>query len=200
MGIYVLFLYIGATLAPLFGGYIFQGMGWKAVLVSGRYLKEGVSLTAARQYFAGGFMALVTVFLAIFMEETNFERQKLLAEALSTEEMQHQDLSTYNGGETKEDLDTPGVGEMVVTEPVRAVSREFNKQPAPWRPWATFGRVSPQASGILARGTLQPLALLGSPLIWWIGLMYGIYQIWFNSKSAGGILPPVMTEVHAVFS
>jgi MFS family permease len=34
MGIYVFFLYLGATLGPLFGGFIYGGMGWKAVLVS----------------------------------------------------------------------------------------------------------------------------------------------------------------------
>ena len=34
MGIYVFFLYLGATLGPLFGGFIYVGMGWKAVLVS----------------------------------------------------------------------------------------------------------------------------------------------------------------------
>ena len=34
MGLYVFFLYLGATLAPLMGGFIFNGMGWKAVLVS----------------------------------------------------------------------------------------------------------------------------------------------------------------------
>jgi len=33
MGIYVFFLYLGATLGPLFGGFIYGGMGWKAVLV-----------------------------------------------------------------------------------------------------------------------------------------------------------------------
>jgi hypothetical protein len=34
MGLYVFFLYLGATLAPLMGGFIFNGMGWKAVLAS----------------------------------------------------------------------------------------------------------------------------------------------------------------------
>lgn len=34
MGLYVTFLYSGATLAPLMAGFIYNGMGWKAVLVS----------------------------------------------------------------------------------------------------------------------------------------------------------------------
>jgi membrane protein implicated in regulation of membrane protease activity len=34
MGAYILFLYLGATLAPLLGGFIYAGMTWQAVLVS----------------------------------------------------------------------------------------------------------------------------------------------------------------------
>jgi hypothetical protein len=34
MGFYILFLYLGATLAPLLGGFIFNGLGWQAVLAS----------------------------------------------------------------------------------------------------------------------------------------------------------------------
>lgn len=38
MGVYILFLYLGATLAPLLGGFIFNGLGWQAVLVSRPYM------------------------------------------------------------------------------------------------------------------------------------------------------------------
>jgi hypothetical protein len=50
------------------------------------------------------------------------------------------------------------------------------------KPWLTFGKVSPYARAVLLRGCLVPLTLLALPLVWWIGLMYGIYQIWFNSE------------------
>jgi hypothetical protein len=45
----------------------------------------------------------------------------------------------------------------------------------------TFGTVSPYAAAVMRRGCIVPLTLLALPLVWWIGLMYGIYQIWFNS-------------------
>jgi hypothetical protein len=34
MGIYVCLLYAGACLGPLLSGYVFEGMGWQAVIVS----------------------------------------------------------------------------------------------------------------------------------------------------------------------
>lgn len=55
----------------------------------------------------------------------------------------------------------------------------------PWRPWTEALAVSPHAGGIMKRGFFQPIALLGLPMVWWMGLLYGIYQIWFNSASPG---------------
>jgi hypothetical protein len=34
MGVYVCLLYFGALLSPILGGYIYTGLGWKAIIVS----------------------------------------------------------------------------------------------------------------------------------------------------------------------
>lgn len=34
MGLYVCLLYAGALLSPILGGYIYTGLGWKAIIVS----------------------------------------------------------------------------------------------------------------------------------------------------------------------
>ena len=35
MGVYVCLLYFGALLSPILGGYIYTGLGWKAIIVRG---------------------------------------------------------------------------------------------------------------------------------------------------------------------
>lgn len=47
MGVYILFLYMGATLAPLLGGFIFNGMGWQAVLVGDPFASARSPLTTS---------------------------------------------------------------------------------------------------------------------------------------------------------
>lgn len=50
MGVYILFLYLGATLAPLLGGFIFNGLSWQAVLVSCHLIFHAVRKTYSARY------------------------------------------------------------------------------------------------------------------------------------------------------
>jgi hypothetical protein len=119
------------------------------------------------------------------MEESNFDRQAAFDHATSEEverpeptEIQQEDPMTFD--ETEKKGVTAGQSTMYVMEPRMSISPAALR---PWRPWKQVLAVSPHASQIVVRGALQPVALLGLPIVWWIGLMYGIYQIWFNSGS-----------------
>ena len=118
------------------------------------------------------------------MEESNFDRQTAFDHTAAdyverTEEPleARQDMSTVNDDAEKKGM-TVGPSTMYVVEPRTSISPTALR---PWRPWMQVFTVSPHASQILVRGAMQPVAMLGLPIVWWIGLMYGIYQIWFNS-------------------
>ena len=190
MGLYILFLYMGATLAPLLGGFIFNGMGWQAVLV-GRSpsLTRELSLTnIVPQYFNGGFDALVALFLFFFLEETNFERPEtqLVVPATSAADPALDLHNTISISDKKDPFDTSVQESPIVENPTTAAQPELedSQKTKFGKPWLTFGIRSPYAAAVVLRGCLVPMTLLALPLVWWIGLMYGIYQIWFNSESS----------------
>ncbi|KAL1413791.1 hypothetical protein Q8F55_001574 [Vanrija albida] len=90
--------------------------------------------------------------------------------------------------------DGPGIDRRgsVVHKGAHAYGRVTSPWPGP-RPFKIF-RISPYAGGILWRGVFQPLAFLRLPIVLWCGLMFGIYQIFYNCMAAlsSGVLgePP----------
>lgn len=197
MGVYILFLYMGATLAPLLGGFIFNGMGWQAVLVgrSPSLARNFSSTNLASQYFNGGFNTLVALFLFFFLEETNFERPEtqLVGPATSAADPTLDLRNTISISDKKEAFDTSVQESPIVQDPTTAAQPELEdtQRTTFGKPWLTFGTRSPYAAAVMLRGCLVPMTLLALPLVWWIGLMYGIYQIWFNSEciSYDGLVP-----------
>lgn len=133
------------------------------------------------------------------MEESNFDRQTAFdhtaadyvdrSEPLDVQ----QDTSTVIEETEKKGM-AAGPSTMYVMEPRASISPTALR---PWRPWTQVLTVSPHASQILIRGAMQPVAMLGLPIVWWIGLMYGIYQIWFNSedREGGGGQDTTLTDI-----
>ena len=118
------------------------------------------------------------------MQETNFDRQKAFDNLQADDDggsLERHEIPLDVRAE-EQDLDkkdhTLGTIEAVV-EPHIPVSTVPLRS---WRPWMEAVTLSPHASGVMRRGIFQPIALLGLPMVWWLGLMYGIYQIWFNSE------------------
>ncbi|RSH91641.1 hypothetical protein EHS25_009010 [Saitozyma podzolica] len=162
MGIYVCLLYAGACLGPLLSGYVFEGMGWQAVI-----------------YLSSGLMAIVFLILFIFLEETNYMRETPPLAA------SHQVAETSasvapEDGEKYTDTKQPSA-ETTLHVPIHIDDRITTSWHGP-RPF-TFVKVSPHAGGIMWRGLVQPLALFRQPVIIWCGVMYGVYQIYYNRKS-----------------
>lgn len=100
-------------------------------------------------------------------------------------ESQNHDAHSLDG-KKELDMDVVPDHQMQVIDPHLAMQPELamhdKENTKRVKPWLTFGKVSPYARAVLLRGCLVPLSLLALPLVWWIGLMYGIYQIWFNSE------------------
>ena len=166
MGCYVAVIYAGALVGPIMGGCVFVTNGWKPVL-----------------YIAAAIQAAATVYLILFLEETNYDRSHL--PATSTIEVSTTPTSSGPQGgeaETKEkDGEVVGIREAEVEIPVL----EHHRIATPWhglRPFA-FKKPSPYWAGIMIRGFIQPFLLLPIPLVLWSGLMYGLYQGLFNRES-----------------
>jgi hypothetical protein len=124
------------------------------------------------------------------MQETNFDRQKAFDrhqdqddenETVEHSEIPMQSRMEDENPDDKKDHDHTHRMSEAVVEPHVPISTVPLR---PWRPWMEAVTLSPHAAGIMSRGIFQPIALLGLPMVWWLGLMYGIYQIWFNSKSS----------------
>mgnify|MGYP002718898493 CR=1 FL=1 len=134
-----------------------------------------------RQWMMAGLEGITAIVLFIFLEETNF----------TCDIPYVSDNPSQTDGLDRGD-DIKGSKEPTVeptTLPVPAPRME-TKWPGP-RPWR-FGKRSPYASGIMWRGLIQPLALMASPLVFWCGVLYGIYQVYFNRRCSGvALLTPV---------
>jgi hypothetical protein len=153
----------------------------------GTYIRhDGTIIAHFLQYFNGGFNALVAVFLFFFLEETNFERPETEIVTLQAGTLDDANLTNTISIGDKKDLFETSVQELqTVEDPSFAAQPEAGEvvhNAKFTKPWLTFGTVSPHAAAVMLRGCLVPLTLLALPLVWWIGLMYGIYQIWFNSE------------------
>ncbi|WWC93538.1 hypothetical protein V866_000373 [Kwoniella sp. B9012] len=166
MGLYVCVLYLGALLGPMVCGYVYTGLGWKAI----------IWLTSALY----GANAMI---LLIFLEETNFKCAVpyLSSEATLNLPVKGGDdcLPLSEGGVKDDDLqdkvspDTQAHAAIPVASP-----RPISSWPGP--NLRQFGKLSPYSKGIMWRGLVQPLALTVSPIVFCCGIIYGIYQVYFN--------------------
>ena len=156
-------------------------------------------------YFAGGFAALVTVFLWVFLEETNFDRDMPHEppDPVLTVDGDAPAASVYVVEKPKTD-DTTRVEEVVSSTESKQEgpaapddnSHSYGRTTTPWpgpHPFKLF-TVSPYSFGILWRGVFQSLAILRLPIILWVGLAMAFTQIYYNTMAAlsSGILsaPP----------
>lgn len=169
MGLYVCLLYAGALLSPILGGYIYSGLGWKAVIVS-----HPRSYRLTVQWMTAGLLGITALILFVFLEETNYKCDT----PYDTPEAEQPALGLSEVASDDKD-DKAGNHDMIQLDV--ASPRSIGHWPGP-RPWK-FGRRSPYARGIMWRGFIQPIALMPSPLIFWCGIMYGMYQVYFNCKS-----------------
>lgn len=174
LGIYVAATYGGALGSPILSGFIYSGLGWKAP-----------------PYFAGGAILIVALFLIVFLEETNFRRD--IAPAVITEDqivnqvgddknVTRQSIAPVSDDDNK--ISSTASAHAVRDE--AHVVHSYDRIVTPWpgpRPWRIF-TISPNAGGLMWRGFLYPLALLRLPIILWCGLIFGLYQVFYNCMVA----------------
>lgn len=121
-----------------------------------------------------GLCGITAIVLFIFLEETNFKCDT----PYNAAEPPVQAVADVPTDEDVKDFKQHERQEPIAIDvlPPRVISKWPG--PKPWR----FGKRSPHAWGIMWRGFVQPLALMPSPLVFWCGVMYGIYQVYFNRE------------------
>ncbi|WRT66195.1 uncharacterized protein IL334_003148 [Kwoniella shivajii] len=171
MGLYALQLYTGGALGPILSGYIYDGMGWKAIV----WLSSGLT----------GLTALLLIFL---LEETSYVRRSAMEAASAPT------VATLNEGQVEEEnndvkLDAIEAGvHEVQHQGIAPRPRVISSWPGP-RPWK-FEKPHPQCGAIIGRCLFQCFALLRSPIIWWCGITFGSFQVYYNfvAALASGVL------------
>ncbi|WVQ68665.1 uncharacterized protein L199_006874 [Kwoniella botswanensis] len=194
LGLYINFLFGGVSLGPILSGYIYEGLGWRAII----WLSTGLTV----------IMGLVLFF---FLEESTFERDHDVASSTSV----ITSAAPFEGQPEEEDPKNADKADRTTTNVEHEASHLSQVEdmtitdatpftPSPWpgpRFWK-FMKPHRYALGIIIRGLAQPLMLYRLPLIWWSGLMYATYQICFNLIAAisSGILaaPPYNFSTSAV--
>ncbi|WVQ73911.1 hypothetical protein IAR50_003492 [Cryptococcus sp. DSM 104548] len=193
LGIYICLLFMGVSLGPILSGYIYEGIGWKAII-----------------WLSTGLMVLVGLLLLFLLEETSFQRDHsthihIQDPSYPTESLESKESSstpslvtaspkgvTSTSVQVSEETDKKGISTTTTFQVDPTVTTATHIEPSKWpgpRFWV-FVRPHRHALGILLRGLVQPFLLMRLPLIWWSGLMYATYQICFNLIAAisSGIL------------
>lgn len=142
MGIYALTLAGSNYFAPVICGFIAEYQGWRWVF-----------------YWPAIFLGATFIFLALFMEETNYNRNQA---AVSREE-----LTT---------------GEKSAPTPRATEEGQVDHQPKSFV--AKMSIVQSNAGQNMFKHALQSLRYLGWPVIFYAGFSYGSYLIWFNVLNA----------------
>lgn len=144
---------------------------------------------------AGGFALLVAIFLFVFLEETNFKPHTNPATIVYSDHVVEIDPQAMNEKMNNAKEDTVEVKDEP-TAAAAAATHSNDRITSPWpgpRPFKSSG-ISKYSGGILLRGIVQPILMWRLPIIWWSGLIFGIYQIFFNCMAAlcSGVLsaPP----------
>nr|XP_031857290.1 uncharacterized protein CI109_007310 [Kwoniella shandongensis]KAA5524362.1 hypothetical protein CI109_007310 [Kwoniella shandongensis] len=175
LGVYIFVLYIGALVGPLLSGYIYAGLGWKAVI-----------------WFSVVLQLLNSALMFFLLEETNFTRAEPSI-ALQVVPDEHEQVeagpSAYDADVDSKNKDLSG---GVYIEPVEQVAPVSNGRRG--RPkFRGFFTISPYAGGVMKRGLIQPFALIPLPIVLWCGIVYGFYQVFFNmfgNLSSGVLASP----------
>ncbi|GMK53551.1 hypothetical protein CspeluHIS016_0101370 [Cutaneotrichosporon spelunceum] len=173
LGIYVAGTYGGALGSPILSGFIYSGLGWKGP-----------------PYFAGGAILVVALILIVFLEETNFRR--VSAPVVTMDQVHNQvgdDKNVTLHTVTAVDEKTNEKATDIVVEEqkhneylVHSRDRLITPWPGP-RPWKMF-TISPNARGLMWRGILYPLCMLRLPIILWCGVIFALYQVFYNGMVA----------------
>uniref|UniRef100_A0A093V2T8 Putative MFS-type transporter n=2 Tax=Talaromyces marneffei PM1 TaxID=1077442 RepID=A0A093V2T8_TALMA len=142
MGIYALTLAGSNYFAPVICGFIAEYQGWRWVF-----------------YWPAIFLGATFVFLALFMEETNYNRNTV---AMSREE--------------------PTTGEKSTPAPRITEGQQIDNAPKSFVAKMSIITANPDQN--MFKHALQSLRYLGWPVIFYAGFSYGSYLIWFNVLNA----------------
>ncbi|KAF2872796.1 putative MFS transporter [Massariosphaeria phaeospora] len=134
---------------PVICGFISEYQGWRWVF-----------------YWPAIFLAVVFVFLFLFMEETNYNRKTSGIVTISSSTTS--EATGKVGDEEKTRSVSPG---SVVDGDSTAKTKTFAQKLSVWQP--TPGQNIPQRA-------IRSLKYLGWPCIFYAGFSYGSYLIWFN--------------------
>lgn len=148
IGVYGFGLMFASNIAPVFAGFITQKMGWRWVL-----------------YWGSIFDAVCFIFLFLFFEETNFDRNKYMNDM---GEMSDVELQTEHELKKKQADIEPGVG--VVFE-----KKTFLQK---------MSLLSPPKPFMLFTLLKRPFTLVKYPVILFSGFMCGTGLICFNICNA----------------
>lgn len=189
---------MGVSLGPILSGYIYEGIGWKAIIVSlPVYGLPHEWPLIYPQWLSTGLMVIVGFVLFFFLEETSFQREHLTnVNEESNESVTSIGLSPPQGCTAAQALSSIAIEDSNVenpdkkgsladtttyyVEPTITTITSFASTPWPGPKFWKYTRPHKHAAGILMRGLVQPILLLRLPLIWWSGLMFATYQICFN--------------------
>ncbi|EED11903.1 conserved hypothetical protein [Talaromyces stipitatus ATCC 10500] len=151
MGIYALTLAGSNYFAPVICGFIAEYQGWRWVF-----------------YWPAIFLGVVFVFLALFMEETTYHRNK----------------STLTQVDRLSSLELSGGEKIAVATPTPRVAEDgyIDSQKKPFVTKKSIGRTNRGQN--MFNHALQSLRFLGWPVIFYAGFSYGCYLIWFNILNA----------------
>lgn len=146
-------------------------------------------------YFASGAMLLVAIIQFLFLEETTFNRSsapaavteaQVVGEAGNTKDGACASIVAVNGDF---DNDMTNMAMPLEVEEVYQgdhVVHSFDRLVTPWpgpRPFRKL-TISQQWRGLMWRGILYPLALLRLPIILWCGVIFALYQVFYNGMIA----------------
>ncbi|CAK7242265.1 MAG: hypothetical protein STHCBS139747_003751 [Sporothrix thermara] len=158
MGIYALNLGVSSYLAPVVCGFINDGQGYRWVF-----------------YYFCIFLAAATVFLFLFMEETNYDRitvgavEDTAVAVLATSGSASTDVEKTTGEKAACDTDTDTYA--VLPPSTKTFWQKLSLCDKP-RPSRFFHRVR------------QQLLFLAWPVVFYAGFSYGSYLIWFTVMNA----------------
>jgi MFS family permease len=155
MGIYALTLAGSNYFAPMICGFIAEYQGWRWVF-----------------YWPAIFLAVVFVFLFLFMEETNYDRKTVGIVAVQDSPILGK--SGKVGDEEKTQSVTGTLGDNEIGELTMA-PKTFTQKLSIWKP--------APGQNMLQRA-LRSLKYLSWPVIFYAGFSYGSYLIWFNVLNA----------------
>jgi hypothetical protein len=164
----------------MIGGFIYEGTGqWQSVVVSHQTWNK-----SDNQWFQVALSAFACIVLFFFLEETSFVRRPEFHEIDLRENDVGLDRLPHPESPEEESVDQPKDDNGKNASPAVQIMETDTYTPTPWPglPIRQFIKRSDHPWGIMWRGLVQPFALLQIPIVLWCGLMFGVYQVYFNCK------------------